>query len=64
MAVLPQEDEQLGSADALDNGVFRWRQGDGGMPQRWTHEKPSFWNGKKMVVSHAITSWKNTRPMF
>jgi hypothetical protein len=64
MAVLPQKDKQLGPTDALDDGVFRRRPFDWGMPQRWTHGKPSFENGKKMMVSHAITSRKNTRPMF
>jgi hypothetical protein len=62
--VLPREDEQLGPTDALADGVFHWREFDWGMPQRWTHGKLSFANGKKMVISHAITSWKNTRPMF
>jgi hypothetical protein len=64
MAVLPQEDKQLGPTDALEDSVFRRRQFDWGMPQRWTHGKPSFGNGKQMVVSHAITSGKNTRPVF
>jgi len=64
MAVLSQGNKQLGSADVLDNGVFRRGQVDWGRPQRWTHEEPSFWNRKKLVVSQAITSWKNTRPMF
>jgi hypothetical protein len=41
MAVLPQEDKQLGPTDALDDGVFRRRQVDWGMPQGWTHGKPS-----------------------
>jgi len=63
-AVLPQEDKQLGPTDALDDGVFRRRQFDWGMPQRWTPGKPSCWNRKQMVVSHAITLWKNTRPVF
>jgi hypothetical protein len=64
MAVVPQEHKQLGPTDAFDDGVFRRGQFDWGMPQRWTHGKPSLGNGKKMMVSHAITSWKNTRPMF
>jgi hypothetical protein len=42
MAVLPQEDKQLGPTDALDDGVFRRRQVDWGMPQGWTHGKPSY----------------------
>jgi hypothetical protein len=64
VTVLPQEHKQLGTADPFDDGVFCRRQLDWGMPQRWTHGKPSFENGKTMVVSHAITSWKNTRPVF
>jgi len=64
VAMLPQEHQQLGTADALHDGVFGRRQLDGRMPEGWMHGKPSCWNGKKMVVSHAITSWKNTRPMF
>jgi hypothetical protein len=65
MTVLAQEDEQLGAADALENGVCCRRQLDWGMPQRWTHGKPSLGNGKKKTIGfHAITSWKNTRPMF
>jgi hypothetical protein len=63
MAVLPQEDKQLAPADALDDGVFRRRQCDWGMPQGWTHGKPSFGN-RKMPLYHAITLWNNTRPMF
>jgi hypothetical protein len=63
-AVLPQEHKQLGSADALDDGVFRHRQLDWGMPQGWTPGKPSFGNRKKMCVYHATTLWNNTRPMF
>ena len=31
-----------------DDGVFRRRQLHWGMPQWWTHGKPSFGNGKKM----------------
>jgi hypothetical protein len=46
MAVLPQEDKQLGPTDALDDGVFRYREFDWGMPQGWTHGKPSFGNRK------------------
>jgi hypothetical protein len=64
MAVVPQEDKQLGPADTLDDGVFRRRQLDWGMPQRWTHGKPSFRNRKKLCVYHATTLWHNTRPMF
>jgi hypothetical protein len=64
VVVLPQENKQLGPTDALDDSVFRRRQFDWGMPQRWMHGKPSCWNGKKMAVSHVITLWKNTRPVF
>jgi hypothetical protein len=41
VTVLPQEHKQLGTADPFDDGVFCRRQLDWGMPQRWTHEKPS-----------------------
>src|SRR5262245_875609 len=34
------------------------------MRQGWTHGKLSFWNGKQIMISHATTSWNNTRPMF
>jgi hypothetical protein len=42
MTVLSQENKQLGPTDALDDNVFRRRQFAWGMPQRWTHGKPSF----------------------
>src|SRR5262249_32962320 len=64
MAMLPQEHKQLRAANTFDNSVFGQRQLKGWMPQGWTHGKPSFWNGKKTMVSHANTSRKNTRPMF
>jgi hypothetical protein len=65
MAVLAQKDNQLGPTNALDESVFRRREVDWGMPQRWTQGKPSVEHGKKIrLVSHAITSWKNTRPVF
>jgi hypothetical protein len=64
VAVLPQEYTQLGTTDPFDDSVFCRRQLDEGMPQGWTHGKPSFWTGKKTMVCHATTSGKNTRPMF
>jgi hypothetical protein len=53
VAVLPQKHKQLGAADTFEDGVFSCRQLDWWMLQRWTHEKPSFRNGKKTRVSHA-----------
>ena len=64
MAILPQEHKQLGTADTLDERLFRWRQLNWWMPQGWTHGKPSLLNGKKMMVCHATTPRKNTRPVF
>src|SRR5262249_30650731 len=55
VAVLPQEHKQLGTAHPFDNGVFCRRQGDGWMPEGWTHVRLSLWSGKKTMVSHAIT---------
>jgi hypothetical protein len=47
VAVLPQEHQELGPADACDDGLFSRRRLDGWMPQGWTHGKPSLWHSKE-----------------